>query len=210
VRAVTAVRSTDATVARAAHQTVDGVDPAAIGTFADLGIRTGSLASLNTGDLLVSRSLASGHHWRVGDVVPVRFGFYGTARLRIGGTFADTGPLSPYLLSARTFTADSGIRTDNVDLVRAPACARPALRAALADYPGAQLLDQAGYAKNRAAVLGTILTLITALLVLAVVIALPGIVSTLALPVTERTRELGLLHGRAAAPAAPWRQSCGR
>ncbi len=78
--------------------------------------------------------------------------------------------------------------------MRAPASARPALRQALAGYPGAQLLDQAGYARSRGAILGTILNLITALLVLAVIIALLGIVNTLALSIAERTRELGLLR----------------
>jgi len=78
--------------------------------------------------------------------------------------------------------------------VRAPGSAGPALARALAGYPGAQLLDQAGYARSRGAILGTILNLITALLVLAVIIALLGIASTLALSVAERTRELGLLR----------------
>jgi putative ABC transport system permease protein len=81
-----------------------------------------------------------------------------------------------------------------VDLVRAPASARQPLNRALSGYPGAQLLDQAGYARSRGMILGTILTLITALLILAVIIALLGIVSTLALSVAERTRELGLLR----------------
>jgi len=194
VRAVTEVRSTDATVAQTTHQTVDGIDPAAIGAFTSLGMRTGSLASLNAGALLVSQSAAASHHWQVGDLVSITFGSYGAVRLRVGGTFANTGPLSPFLISARTFTADTGIHTDTVDLVRAPASARPALTAALRGYPGAQLLDQAGYTKNRAAILGTILTLITALLVLAVIIALLGITNTLALSVAERTREFGLLR----------------
>ena len=42
--------------------------------------------------------------------------------------------------------------------------------------------------------IGTILNLVTALLILAVVIALLGITSTLALSVAERTPELGLLR----------------
>ena len=121
-------------------------------------------------------------------------GSYGSSRRRIGGIFGNTGPLSGYLVSNATFTADTGIRTDAVDLVRAPASACPALRQALAGYPGAQLLDQAGYARSRGAILGTILNLITALLVLAVIIALLGIVNTLALSIAERTRELGLLR----------------
>jgi putative ABC transport system permease protein len=194
VRQVTEVRTTDATVAGAVHQNVDGVDPAAVGAFTSLGLRSGSLDSLRLGELLVSQSAASGHHWRVGDQITIGFGSYGDSRLRIGGIFAHAGPLSGFLISNAMFTADTGIRTDAVDLVRAPASARSALSRALAGYPGAQLLDQAGYARSRGAILGTILNLITALLVLAVIIALLGIVNTLALSVAERTRELGLLR----------------
>src|SRR5260370_42066894 len=80
------------------------------------------------------------------------------------------------------------------DLVKGSAAARGPLARALAGYPGAQLLDQAGYAKSRSSVLGNLLNLITALLALAVIIALLGIVNTLALSVVERTRELGLLR----------------
>jgi putative ABC transport system permease protein len=194
VRQVTEVRTAQATVAGSAYQNVDGVDPAAIGAFTSLGVRSGSLASLRAGQMLVGQSAASARHWRAGDLVTVAFGSYGTARLRIGGTFAHAGPLSPYLVSSATFTADTGIRTDNVDLVRAASSARRALLRTLAGYPGAQLLDQAGYASSRASALGTVLNLITALLVLAVIIALLGITSTLALSVVERTRELGLLR----------------
>jgi len=194
VRAVTEVRSTSATVAGAAHQNVDGVDPAAIGAFTSLGLHSGSLAALTAGKLLVSQSAATSHHWRTDDLVTITFGSYGTSRLRIGGIFASVGPLAPYLLSNTIFSADTGIRTDNLDLVRAPVSARRALTGALAGYPGAQVLDQAGYASSRGAVLGNILNLITALLVLAVIVALLGIVSTLALSVSERTRELGLLR----------------
>jgi putative ABC transport system permease protein len=194
VRQVTQVRSTDAMVAGAAHQRVDGVDPATISAFTSLGMRSGSLASLSAGELLVSQPTASSHHWRVGDVTSITFGSYGASRLRIGGIFANTGPLSPYLMSNAAFTADTGIRTDSVDLIKAPASARSPLTAALTAYPGAQLLNQAGYAKSRSAILGSILNLITVMLVLAVIIALLGIASTLALSVAERTRELGLLR----------------
>jgi putative ABC transport system permease protein len=194
VRRVTEVRSTDATVAGSVHQSVDGVDPKAIGAFTSLGLQSGPIASLAAGGLLVSQSAAAGHHWRVGDQVRIVFGSFGSSRLPIGGIFANVGPLAAYLVSNRTFTANTGIRTDAVDLVRAPAAARHPLMQALSGYPGAQLLDQAGYAKNRTAILGTILNLITALLILAVIIALLGIVNTLALSVLERTRELGMLR----------------
>jgi putative ABC transport system permease protein len=191
---VTEVRTTDATVAGAAHQNVDGVEPAAIGAFTSLGMRSGSLASLRAGGLLVSASAAAAHRWHTGDLITIVFGSYGVSRLRVGGTFTNPGPLSGYLISNATFTAATGIRTDAVDLVRATPQARGPLLRALSGYPGAQLLDQAGYSRSRQATLGAILNLITALLILAVIIALLGIASTLALSVAERTRELGLLR----------------
>jgi len=194
VRAVTEVRTTDATVAGAAHSSVDGVQPGAIAGFASLGPVQGRLSSLAAGQLLVSAAAARAHHWRLGDVVTIGFGSYGVSRLRIGGIFSNVGPLTDYLVSIATFTADTGRRTDTVDLVLAPASARGPLARALNSYPGAQLLDQAGYAQSRSAMLGNLLGLVTALLALAIVIALLGIANTLALSIVERTRELGLLR----------------
>lgn len=194
VKAVSEVRTTVATVGGTANADVDGVDPAAIGQFTDLGVTSGQLSGLSGNGMLVSSAVAAGHHFRVGDVVPVQFGSYGTSRLRVAGIFTNVGPLSGYLLSNATFSADTGIRTDNVDLVKAPASARNAIGSALRGYPGAELLDQAGYIKNQTAMLNSLLSLVTALLVLAIVIALLGVVNTLALSVVERTREIGLLR----------------
>jgi putative ABC transport system permease protein len=194
VRAVTGVGTTDATVAGATHQSVDGVDPSRIGMFTDLGLGPGRLDALNSGELLVSKAAAAAHRWRIGDLVQVGFGSYRVSRLRIGGIFANVGPLTPYLVGTATFTADTGRTADTVDLVQAPASARGTVARVLASYPGAQLLDQAGYAKSRGSTLGNLLNLITALLVLAVIVALLGIVNTLALSIVERTRELGLLR----------------
>jgi hypothetical protein len=98
-----------ATVSGAAHQNVDGVDPAAISTFTGLGLRSGSLASLSAGGLLVSQSVADAHRWRRGQAVAITFGSYGVSRSRIGGIFANTGPLSPDLISNATLTADTGV-----------------------------------------------------------------------------------------------------
>jgi len=195
VRAVTEVRQTTATVAGAAGRTIDGIDPAAIGQFTDLGVTAGRLSALAApGTIMVSAEVASGRGWTTGDAITVQFGAYGLYRLRITGIFANIGPLSSYLVANTTLAADSGVRTDSVDLIQAPRSARNAIRSALAGYPGAQLTDQAGYIASQTKVLNSLLTLVTAMLILAIVIALLGVVNTLALSISERTREIGLLR----------------
>ena len=195
IRDVTEVRQSNATVAGTANANVDGVDPAVIGRFADLGVTAGRLSALGIpGTIMVSSDVAAGRGWKAGDTIRVQFGAYGAYRLRIAGTFANIGPLSSYLVANTTLAADSGVHTDSVDLVQAPAAGKPAIQAALAGYPGAQLLDQAGYIASQTKVLNSLLTLVTAMLILAIVIALLGVVNTLALSITERTREIGLLR----------------
>jgi len=194
VHAVTEVRTTDATVAGAAHSSVDGVLPGQIAGFTSLGPVQGSLSSLSAGDLMVSAAAARAHGWHLGSVVTIGFGSYGVSRLHIGGIFTNVGPLSDYLVSTATFTADTGRQVDTVDLVKAAASARGPLTHALAGYPGAQLLNQAAYAQSRSSMLSSLLGLVTALLALAIIIALLGIANTLALSIVERTRELGLLR----------------
>jgi putative ABC transport system permease protein len=54
--------------------------------------------------------------------------------------------------------------------------------------------DQSAFVEQQTAQLDTVLTLIQILLALAILIAVLGIINTLALSVLERTRELGLLR----------------
>ena len=69
---------------------------------------------------------------------------------------------------------------------------KEAVTAALADYPNVKVSDPAGLTADAQAQVDQMLGIVTALLLLAVVVAILGIVNTLVLSVVERTRELGL------------------
>ncbi|MFC8848224.1 MULTISPECIES: ABC transporter permease [unclassified Micromonospora] len=71
---------------------------------------------------------------------------------------------------------------------------QPQLDALVADNPEVSVADRASYIEQQTSGFDTLLTMIQILLALAIVIAVLGIVNTLALSVLERTRELGLLR----------------
>ena len=71
---------------------------------------------------------------------------------------------------------------------------RAAVEEVVADYPVVSLKDQSQFKEEQKEQVGQLLLLVNALLVLSVVIAVLGIVNTLALSVVERTREIGLLR----------------
>jgi putative ABC transport system permease protein len=71
---------------------------------------------------------------------------------------------------------------------------KAAIERQTAQLPTVTVKDQAGYAAEQRGPIDQMLRLIYALLGLALVIAVLGIVNTLALSVIERTREVGLLR----------------
>jgi putative ABC transport system permease protein len=75
-----------------------------------------------------------------------------------------------------------------------PATVAAAIGAVLAPLPTVTLQDRAAYAAAQRKPINQELAMIYALLALAVLIAVLGIVNTLALSVIERTREVGLLR----------------
>jgi putative ABC transport system permease protein len=75
-----------------------------------------------------------------------------------------------------------------------PATSQAGIESAVEDFGSVQVLDQVSFREQRASLIDQILGLVTALLMMAIVIAVFGIVNTLSLSVYERTRELGLLR----------------
>jgi putative ABC transport system permease protein len=76
-----------------------------------------------------------------------------------------------------------------------------ALRTALAAYPQARVRGQAEYKALAGGQLDALLFMVYGLLALTIVIAILGVVNTLALSVVERTREIGLLRAIGASRA---------
>jgi putative ABC transport system permease protein len=152
-----------------------------------------------TGGLLIDTNEAETHGWKVGDVVQA-LGVSGTeVPVKVAGTFEPNAAVGPFVMPLADMEKLGGDALDrwlflNVKDGADAAAVRSAADTVLADYPVVTVKDQAEFTAEQQAQVGQILMLINAMLVLSVMIAVLGIVNTLALSVMERTREVGLLR----------------
>jgi putative ABC transport system permease protein len=179
---------------------VTGIDPATVQTVTDLGLSAGAEQALEDGKIVVLEKTARANGWKVGDTVPTAFASSGDLPLVMGGTFTENSLVNAdYLLSIPTFQKDVGGKLDSSVLVKAAPGAdlgkvQAALETAVKPFATIEVQDQTAYRARQAGFVNQLLGLVTALLAMAILIALFGIVNTLGLSIFERKRELGLLR----------------
>jgi putative ABC transport system permease protein len=185
---------------RLARAEVDGVDQqrfhafdtATIGELFDLRTVEGDITELGADGIAVRADAGASNRPHLGDARQVTFvsgtktfvvrAVYESSIGVVGDQFVGLEALEgnvPTVLDARVYVATSD---------------RAALERAAATYPTAEVMDKHEFITSQNAEIDTMLTLIYAMLALAVLIALLGIANTLALSIHERKRELGLLR----------------
>ncbi len=163
-----------------------------------LSTDAGSTDALEEGGLLMTTDLARAARYEVGDRVPVTFALTGEQELILRGTFSEAADVQ-YVIDLDTYREN--FRADQIFAVLVKLAegvsaedGLAAVEAAVEDLPTAMVQDRAAFREEIEGGINQMLGLVFGLLGLSVVIALFGIVNTLALSVFERIRELGLLR----------------
>lgn len=162
-------------------------------------VTEGSFSDLApVGTVAVDTDLAAEEGYAVGDVVSGVF-TAGARELRIEALYEPDELLTGFVVSTATYDTIFPSPLDSAVLIRAAepgdvAGLRSAVESVAAAYPAATIQDQAQYRETIASQVDQMLGLVTALLGMALLIAVLGIMNTLALSIHERTREIGLLR----------------
>lgn len=150
--------------------------------------------------VLVSRDLADADGLAIGETISATLNNGTSVGLRISGIFDEDALVAQdWLVDVAVYDAAGIAASDSwIAFNGAPGAAEAAIADTIARieqrYPQGELETAAQFQERMEGLVDQILSVLNVLVALAVVIALIGIANTLALSVSERTREIGLVR----------------
>ncbi|MFJ8862125.1 ABC transporter permease [Streptomyces sp. NPDC102451] len=151
----------------------------------------------------VGSDYAALHRIEVGDELTVAFKAGDTAKLKVAAITSDDTSVDQGAMYINVATAERHVAADRMPgnmIMFATAEdgkekeAYAALKSSLAAYPQYKVQNQADFKEDLKDQIGQLLNIVYGLLALAIIVAVLGVVNTLALSVVERTREIGLMR----------------
>ncbi|MEU3732629.1 FtsX-like permease family protein [Streptomyces sp. NPDC033538] len=151
----------------------------------------------------VGADYAKKHGVHVGDTISVAFKGGETAKLKVAAitdddVAIDQGARYISIETMRKYVPAESVPPNMIMFAKAKdgqgEQAYAALKKSLDAYPQYQVADQTDYKQELKDQVGQLLNMVYGLLALAIIVAVLGVVNTLALSVVERTREIGLMR----------------
>ncbi|GAA2461325.1 ABC transporter permease [Streptomyces lavendulocolor] len=180
------------------YVSASAITPGDIERVLKVEVVNGSLDTLGKGRIAVAEKTADKQGWKVGDTLPVVFGDEKKGSLTVGAVYKDTEFLSPVLVDtkvvapheAKPFIPQIFVTMDGGQT----AANEKALVDALGDNPAINVMDKQDIRDQFGGMINMMLNIMYGLLAMALIIAVLGVVNTLAMSVFERQQEIGMLR----------------
>ncbi|MGB8943674.1 MAG: FtsX-like permease family protein [Streptomyces sp.] len=180
------------------YSSVNGVDEKAFGKLASLDFTSGSLAGLSGNSTLMDRETADKKGLKAGDTVPVKFDDDKTVKLRIAGVYEQNEMINGLFTPLAVVDPHLSKITDKQVLVKmkdgVSDTSEDAIVKALGDNPAIKIQDKDAISNEIAGAINMMLNMLYGLLAMAILIAVLGVINTLAMSVFERKHEIGMLR----------------
>ncbi|MEE1795342.1 FtsX-like permease family protein [Streptomyces sp. BE308] len=180
------------------YHSASGVTPGDVEKVFSLETVSGSLGSLNDGEVAVGSKTAKSNGWKTGDTLPVKFEDEKKGQLKIGALYEENDFLSPFLMPkdiVNAHTPQADIREIWLKMDGgATAANEKSVVDALGDNPAMSIKDRADIRDMFGGMVNIALNIMYGLLAMALIIAVLGVINTLAMSVFERQQEIGMLR----------------
>jgi putative ABC transport system permease protein len=179
-----------------------GGDPAAVQQAIKFDVVSGSFDDLGPGKVGITKGYAEDNGLQVGSTIDPAFQGTGQQAVEIVAVYDFAGQGGGLFLDLEMFEQafPPNLQVDNQIFVKLEpgadvATARTQIEDLVeADFPTANVQDLTEFKESQTGIFDVMLAIITVMLVIAIFIAVLGIINTLLLSVYERTREIGLLR----------------
>ncbi|MEW2488475.1 FtsX-like permease family protein [Streptomyces sp. NPDC048411] len=207
--ALTALEKSDVVVAvspqqaatikvKGTYHSVSGVTPGDVQKVFSVKTVSGSLDSLGDGEIAVGDKTAKSNGWKPGTSLPVTYDDDKKGTLTVGAVYEENGFLSPVLMPRNILTAHQShpdireiwLKTDG----GASKANEQAVVDALGDNPAMSVMDRQDIRDRFGGFISMALNIMYGLLAMALIIAVLGVINTLAMSVFERQQEIGMLR----------------
>lgn len=180
------------------YSSVYGIDEKAFGKLASLDFTSGSLAGLSGKSTLLDKETADKKGLKTGDTIPVTFDDDKTVKLRIAGVYEQNEMLDGLFTPLAVVDPHINKITDQQVLVKMKGgvsdAAEDSIVKALGDNPAIKIQDKNAISNEIGGAINMMLNMLYGLLAMAILIAVLGVINTLAMSVFERKHEIGMLR----------------
>ncbi|MFI1408385.1 ABC transporter permease [Streptomyces sp. NPDC020707] len=178
--------------------TLTGVNGDTIGRMISVDFSSGSLSEVTGNNIVVDDDTAQDNNWHAGSKVPVTFEDGAKEQFTVAGVYEGNSLLNGVVIDSAVLSAHMADVTDSKVMVKTEdgpkQATKDALEKALGDNPAINVQDRKDISNGIAKAITLLLNMLYGLLAMAVIVAVLGVINTLAMSVFERSREIGMLR----------------